>query len=362
MTESRIIEAASLPLRSVFAIADETRRQQGRWLDRLGFGPQCRPSRVVRSSRIARLRAYDGADTRQPVLLIVPAPIKAAYIWDLAPDCSVVAHCRAAGLRVYMIDWQRPNGDAPWPGLAEYADEAIAACIDAIAAETGAPVFVAGHSLGGTLAAIFASLHRGRVRGLIALEAPIAFRGGRLEAAIAASPAPAAAIGEVFGNVPGTFLDWASACADPGTFNAEPWLDWLESSASAPARRLHWQVRRWSLDESPMAGVLFDEVAGRLYRENAFAEGRLHVRGRRASPRALDVPIIGIVDPRSRIVPLPSVEAYAHCTGSEDATILHYAGDTGVMMQHVGVLVGGNAHASLWPAIVHWIRAHAAVD
>jgi polyhydroxyalkanoate synthase subunit PhaC len=100
---------------------------------------------------------------------------------------------------------------------------------------------MAGHSLGGTLAAIFASLHPGRLHGR---------------------------------NVPGTALDLMSAWADPVSFSAEPWMDLPQSSRSADARRLHWQVRRWSLDESPMARRLFEEVEEALYRQNRFAEGR----------------------------------------------------------------------------------------
>lgn len=324
-------------------------------LERLGFGPQTRPSRTVRSWRAAHLHAYQPARKRQPALLIVPAPIKTAYIWDLAPGASAVERCVSAGLQVYMSVWQRPETGDEGMGLAEYADKTIGACLDEIRAETGeAKAFVAGHSLGGTLAAIFASLHPERVRGLIELEAPVQFGAGVLEAAAARGPSPSA-IAEALGNVPGTFLDWASSHADPLTFNAEPWLDWLQSARSPGAHRLHWQVRRWSLDESPMARRLFEEVGEMLYRENRFAEGRLRVGGRLADPRAIDAPIVAVLDPRSWIVPPPSIEAYRTCSGSPDVRLVEYNGDAGVMMQHVGVLVGSNAHEAVWPRLLAWI-------
>ena len=348
--------ASSLWAGSFFRSADEARRQQGRILDRLGFGPHSMPSRTVRRWRVAHLAAYQPANQRQPAILIVPAPIKTAYIWDLAPGSSAVERCVSRGLQAYMVAWQRPEAGDEGMGLAEYADEAICACLDEIGAETGqANAFLAGHALGGTLAAIFASLHRHRVRGLIELEGPMEFHAGRLEAAVASGP-NARAITAAFGNVPGTFLNWASGYADPVTFNAEPWLDWLGSARSPAANRLHWQVRRWSLDESPMPGRLFEEVTEALYRENCFAEGRLHVGGRLADPRAIDLPILAVLDPRSRIVPPPAIEAYCACTGSNDVQILAYHGDAGVMMQHVGVLVGTNAHSSVWPEVLSWIE------
>jgi hypothetical protein len=79
------------------------------------------------------------------------------------------------------------------------------------------------------------------------------------------------------------------------------------------------------------------------------------VGGRLADPRAIRAPILAVLDPRSRIVPPAAVVARTH-TSSSDVQFLRYAGDSGVMMQHVGVLVGANAHEYLWPKIIGWIR------
>lgn len=343
-------------LHDLLRAADEARRQQGAALDRLGFGPHTTPSRPVRRSPAGDLLAYQAANERQPAVLIVPAPIKTAYIWDLAPGRSVVQRLRATDVQVYLLAWQRPQPRDNWMGLAQYADRAISDCLEAIENETGAAkIFVTGHSLGGTLAAIFSSLHPDRLHGLIELEGPMEFGAGRLETAMAGGP-PASAVTGLVGNVPGSLLDWMSVWADPFTFSAEPWLDWLQSSRSADERRLHWQVRRWALDETPIARQLFEEVEEELYRRNRFAEGELRIDGRPARPQAIEAPIVAILDRRSRIVPPPSVEAYRSRTGSSDVQILDYPGDTGVLMQHVGVLVGERAHKLLWPSILQWIE------
>lgn len=331
---------------------DEARRQQGALLGRLGFGPRTTASRSVRSGRIAELVAYGAPRKGARPVLIVPAPIKTAYIWDLSPERSVVARLMAAGFQVYMVIWQRPQAGEEWMGLAEYADRALLACLDAVAEETGRhEAILAGHSLGGTLSAIFASLHPDRVRALVTLEGPMAFGGGPLEAAVAAAP-HATLITGLFGQVPGSFLDLASASADPQTFHLEPLWDAVQSASSPADLRLHLQVRRWTLDESPMAARLFEDVVEALYRENRFAEARLYVDGRLADPRAIRCPIVAVLDPRSRVIPPSSMTAYRTSTGSTHAQILEYRGDRGVALQHVGVLVGGNAHRVLWPRIL----------
>jgi polyhydroxyalkanoate synthase len=56
---------------------------------------------------------------------------------------------------------------------------------------------------------------------------------------------------------------------------------------------------------------------------------------------------------------LPFVEAVA----SRAKTLIDYEGDVGVAPQHVGPLVGRNAHELLWPRIVEWItRLDLALD
>src|SRR4051794_39461638 len=64
--------------------ADRVRRLGGRWFDAIGFGPIETPSRSLRSLHGAELRAYSAGGPvlpSEPALLIVPAPIKRAYIW-----------------------------------------------------------------------------------------------------------------------------------------------------------------------------------------------------------------------------------------------------------------------------------------
>lgn len=351
-------------MQSAWSYLDEARRRQGKWMDELGFGPRTTASRVVAMRSTVRLLAYPHPNAAGPPLLLVPAPIKAAYIWDLDQEVSVVRHCLADGFQVYLLVWPRPRpGDEPM-GLADYADRLIVECVNAIAAETERPkLFLAGHSLGGTLAAIFASLHPERVSGLIALEGPMHFStaSGVLERAAATVPS-AASVTRWLGNVPGSFLDVASECADPLTFLWEPTLDRLRSAASERASRTHWRVQRWALDEMPLPQRLFQEVVDGLYRQNDFARGRLIVGDRCADPKALRVPILAVADPRSRIVPLPSIEAYGTHTRSRDVQVLLYAGDVGVTLQHVGILVGHRAHTHLWPRVFRWMHERASAS
>lgn len=298
----------------------------------------------------ATLVAYQPLRKKAPAILIVPAPVKTFYIWDLKPASSPVRRCRDAGFAVYLLDWARATNQSA--GLDHYADLTILKCLEAIQAEMKQErVFLAGHSLGGTFAAIFASLHPRNVRGLVEIEAPLAFEKGTLaRAASLMHDIPKE------DSIPGFMLDVLSSCADPCSYVVEPWLDWVAANSSPLSADLHLRVRRWTLDERPMPGTLFCEVLTSLYRDNCFVEGRLKVGGLRADARAIEAPVLAIANPRSRVVPLESIEAYRTCTRSRDVQIREYAGDAGVVMQHIGGLVGPSAHDTLWPGILAWIK------
>lgn len=342
---------------NLYTHIDQVRRRQGRWLDVLGLGPIKTPARVIMSAPAFTLKAY-GDGLAGPPVLIVPAPIKRAYIWDLLPRVSVVRQCLRHDLPVYLIHWEEPKGDAQDLGLVAYGDRFLSACLDVIQAELGRRrIFLAGHSLGGTFAAIFAALHPERVRGLVLLAAPLNFgpEVGAFGSLTAVAPR-SRLFTTLPGDVPGSFLSAVSVVASPASFLGARWADWFGSMLDVQAMHTHLLVERWTLDELPQARQLFEDVMELLYRENRFMEGTLTVGGRKAAPAAVNAPLLSVADEGSDVVPPSSILPFHDAAGSTDKRVLWYKGDLGVALQHVGVLVGKRAHRYVWPEIIQWLR------
>ena len=201
----------------MLAFMDSIRRAQGDAPEMLGFGPTECDYHVVASGRCWHLRDY--ADDAQPAtpLLIVAAPIKRPYIWDLAPSVSAVRYCRRHRLHVYLLEWLAPSdGDGP-AGLDEYADQAISEAAARVAKESGTRPFLVGHSLGGTFAAIFAGLEPQSIRGLVLLGAPLCFQPGSSGFRDAITSLAPATLSETE-VIAGTLLSQLSALASPYTF------------------------------------------------------------------------------------------------------------------------------------------------
>lgn len=349
----------------VYEQMDLSRRLQGELLQAAGFGAEPAPSRVVLELPEVTLLEYGGGRPGGPALVLVPAPIKRGYIFDLVPGASVARLCLEAGLRVFLAQWEAPRPGEPGPGLADYAHRLLLQCLDAVARETGeGSAFLAAHSLGGTLAAIFASLHPERVRGLVLLASPLHFgfgaEAGALGPVIAAVDR-ARMLESVPGHVPGSFLSLMSFASSPASFGQERWDDWVASLPDPEAMRTHLRVERWSLDELPLACRFVQDVVARLFREDALMRGTLETEHGRAAPQAVKAPLLVVADERCKIVPPAAVLPFYEAAGG-DKRLLWYPGDTGVAIQHVGMLVGRNALGSLWPEIVAWVKRLAAIS
>jgi polyhydroxyalkanoate synthase len=339
-----------------FALSDEMRRTQAQALDALGFGPQECGFEVIASGPHWRLRRYAGPHTASP-LLMVPAPIKRPYVFDLTPGVSAVRYCRDRGLQVYLIEWLPPEEHDGRAGLDAYAREAISACATRVLEERpDALPFLMGHSLGGTLAAIFCALEPQSARGLVLLGAPLCFEPGssRFRDALVAM-VPSTLSEEDL--VPGSLLSQVSAAAAPEAFVWSRLTDAAFSLADASAFDMHARIERWALDEVALPGKLVSEIVERLYGENRLCRGTLSVSGRTVGPSTAKVPTLAIINASDEVAPIASVKPFIDKMATTDTQIIEHRGEVGVGLQHLAMLAGRQAFARVWPQIIAWLQA-----
>lgn len=341
-----------------FAVMDTLRRAQGNALGALGLGPAECHHRVLASGPRWRLRAYSAARRGLPVL-IVAAPIKRPYIWDLAPTRSAIRYCLNEQLNVYLLEWRSPASGQASAGLDAYVGEAISECLAKVIDDAGGEEpFLMGHSLGGTLAGIHTALNPQGARGLVLLGAPLCFQPGvsRFRDALVSLVPPGLWDIDV---VPGSLLSQVSALASPSTFIWSRLIDAALSLTDPAATAIHARVERWALDELPLAGRLVHEIVEWLYREDRFCRGTLAVCGKAAGPQALRLPTLMVVNTTDEIAPPASVAPFARAMPDGAARVIEYAGESGVGLQHLAILVGRQAYAHVWPEIMAWIKASA---
>jgi polyhydroxyalkanoate synthase subunit PhaC len=145
-----------------------------------------------------------------------------------------------------------------------------------------------------------------------------------------------------------------SVKASPREFNWERRFDLIASLADPRAFLTHLAVERWTLDEFPIPGKLFEELIEHLYREDRFARGTLMIGGRTASPAGLTSPLLTVLGNDSQIIPPASILPVIEAAVAANKRIVNYGGDVGVSLQHVGPLIGRKAHQSVWPEVIGW--------
>jgi polyhydroxyalkanoate synthase subunit PhaC len=160
--------------RAQFDVSDVIRRAQGDLIGAFGLDPSECPYRIIISHPYWRLRDYGGED-QSPSLLIIAAPIKRPYIWDLSPSTSSIGFCLRQGLHVQLLEWVPASSHTGNYGIDEYVLAISEAVATSTAIAKGAKPSMIGHSLGGTLAAIYGAFQPETIKGLVLLGAPLCF-------------------------------------------------------------------------------------------------------------------------------------------------------------------------------------------
>jgi poly[(R)-3-hydroxyalkanoate] polymerase subunit PhaC len=343
--------------RAQFAMIDLMRRAQGDALGAAGLDPIECCYEVVAAGPHWRLRDYGGRDAASS-LLIVAAPIKRPYIWDLLPSVSAIRTCLRQHQHVFLLEWLPASRRSGNNGLEQYTS-AIAECVAKVSDESeGAKPFLIGHSLGGTLAAMFAAMAPDTIRGLVLLSAPLCFQPATSRFRDALVSLVPSQLSEAE-PCPGSLLSHMSALASPDTFVWSRLRDAALSVADRHALDVHARVERWALDEVPLPGKLVHQIIEWLYRENRLCRGTLRIGETLVGPSSLSVPALAVVNTADEIAGVAAVKPFVEAMPTGCGRMIEYPGEIGVGLQHLGVLVGREAHARVWPQIISFLNSHA---
>lgn len=338
---------------------DDVYRLTGLWLDALGYGPEPAAYDWLATGTAARLRRYvepGGAASR--AALLVPAPIKTEDVWDLSPQASVVRRYLDAGFRVYLLAWPEVTPARAGLGLEDYAGEMLAACAETARADAGgAALHLAGHSLGGTLAALNCARWPEHYHTLTLLGSPLTFGAGTGELSrLAGSRGSTLSVLREEEPVPGSFLGLTALAAAPQAFISERSADLAAAIVDPALARLHWQAERWLMAERAMPARLFREIIDQLYRHDALMAGELTLAQRSLTPSDLRLPTAVVVSRDCPVVPPEAVlPALVHLPRAH-RRVFWSEPEVGTAIQHLAPLIGPRAQREIWPALLDWLR------
>lgn len=288
---------------------------------------------------------------RVPILLVM-ATTNRGYIFDLAPEQSLVEFLLKAGYDVFMIDWEAPRPEERNLGFDDYILDFLPSCVDRVVRETGEPdVSVIGYCFGGVLSLLYASLHpAGPLKNLITFTTPVDFSEMTMFQAWSDKRFfDVDRLVDTFGQCPAEMLYSAFDMLRPGqraAGNIRLW-DNLWNDEFVKGFRM---MDRWSSDMLPLAGRYFKETTEKLMWGNDLYEGRMEIAGRKVDLGAIEAPFLHVAAEHDHIVPSAASAPLIGMIGSADKQEVVLKGG------HVSLVAGANAVRRLWPQIDGWLQ------
>lgn len=314
------------------------------------------PYRVIHRQDKLEVRYYApvGAGGGAP-LVLVPSMINRSYILDLEPDRSLVAAMAAAGHPVYLVDWGVPGPEDAQEDVGYVVLELLHRSMDRICRHARVrSAFLLGYCQGGTLAAMYAALRPGLVRGLVALNTPVSFAdGGRFRTFVAAEVFDVARNFDADGLVPTSIMR-------PGFQMLDPVGSWtkfgaVDAAADDPSQLRRVLAReRWLEENVPVAGAFAQEFVANSYQTDRLLAGTWSLRGESVRLGRIVAPLLLVCCARDFICPPEAALPLADAVGSVDKEV-HT-----LPCGHIGVVVGAEGPRRFYPLLDAWLRRVAA--
>jgi polyhydroxyalkanoate synthase len=318
--------------------------------------------RYLRPDELPATGARGGVGRRRPVpVLLTYGFVLKPYVLDLVPGNSLVEYLVGEGFDVYMLDFGISDDEDAGLSLEELVLDYVHGAVQKVLETSGADeISLFGHSQGGTLCAMYASLFsEGPLKNLVLLSTPTEFaprNPGLLGLWTLASSSSGAyfdpaLVSGVFGNLPTDLASqvinsMASLQANAvgtvartlgfGVYDSA--LQAVENLADREVSVRSWlAVSKWVDDAAPFPGEVFRRWVRDFYQGDKLVKGEVELRGRRVDLSNIGCALLNVSGKRDHVVPTSKTEATTALARSSDKESVSL--DAG----HVGMLVGPGA-------------------
>jgi polyhydroxyalkanoate synthase len=309
------------------------------------------------SVRLLRFRLPEGQSAARRVatpLLMTFALVNRPYVLDLLPHKSVVRQFLKAGFDVYMIDWGVPQPGDGAKTLHDYVEGHLHRFVRRVLDLTGQPQLnLFGYCMGGTLSAMYASLHQELIKNLVMLAAPVDWsRGdGLLKCWTDANVFDVDRVADGADLIPSGFLGSSFNLLKPVENNLRKWQGFAEKMNDEKFLQEFAAMESWVNDNIPIAAAAYRDFVKFGLQQNLLVKGEFPLGPHRIDLRRILCPVLNLVAESDHLVPREQSDPLDRLVGSTDvATRSLKAG-------HIGLAVSGKAHGEFWPAAADWLAA-----
>lgn len=314
----------------------------------------CTPHEVVMTEAPVKLIRYTGKGDKRhatPVLFVF-ALVNKPYVLDLLPHKSVVRQFLNAGFDVYMIDWGTPSPSDATKTISDYVEGHLHRAVERILEETGSEqVNLVGYCMGGTMSAMYTSLHQDLVKNLILMAAPVDWssRDSLLLNWTDPKYFDVDAVVDTFGLIPPAFLGTSFSMLKPVATFFQKWVGFYDKMDDEKFLEDFFAMEVWSNDNIPISGEVYRDFVKYGFQQNLLVQGKFPVGRKKINLGNITCPLLSLTaDADHLVLPCQSTPLKG-CVSSSDYS------EMSVKAGHIGLSVGSRAHKELWPKVTAWL-------
>lgn len=312
------------------------------------------PYDVVMTDGPLRLLRYRGEGPRKfaTPLLFVFALVNRSYVLDILAHKSVVRQFLSRGFDVYMIDWGVPTVADKGKTIDDYVNGDLRRVVDRVLALTGQEQLnILGYCMGGTLSAMYTSIHQEKVKNLIMLAAPVEWsqRDTLLSVWTDESVFDVDKVVDTFGLIPPEYLQASFALLRPVDNLIRKWIGFAERMEDEKFLEEFFAMETWVNDNVPLAGETYRDFVKYGFQRNLLVKGEFPVGGRKIDLGDITCPVLTLTADADHLVAPSQSTPFNDVVGSKDKSAMS------LKAGHIGLAVGSKAHKDLWPKSVDWL-------
>lgn len=282
-----------------------TREDFDRIKEQLSLAPS--PKEVIHEETGVKLYRFTPVkEELYPIpLLIIPSLILKYYVMDLIKEHSLIEHLVSEGIDVYLLDWGVPGPEHGQLTFDYYIDTFMRRAVRKVSRRTGQEkINLMGQCLGGTLAAIFASLYPEKINRFVALTTPVDFEdSGLLSIWTDKKIFDLDKVVSSFGaTISPEFIHSCFQYLDL-TATVQKYKNLYNNILDEKFLYYYKAVDCWVNDKIPFPSKVFRKFIGELYQENLLVKGEFTINNRKVDLSHMDFPILNLVAQFDHVFP-----------------------------------------------------------
>lgn len=282
------------------------------------------PRECIWKKNKANLWYYPAKEKKYSIpLFFVYSLLNKPYILDIGEGSSVIGGLTERGYDVYMLDWGSPRHEDNEISLDSYIlDYLENAMKRAIRHSDTEEITLVGYCLGGTIAAILASITELPIKNLVLATVPIDFSIGIVPnkwlEGLQKGEINVDRLAKVYGVIPSDIMYAMFRGLSP--IYISPYVNLITRAHDKDYVEKWRRMDKWTKDSASFSGASFQQLFNDFYKDNKLLKGELIIGGKQVDLKQIKCPLFVLSTSRDTLVLEPQSLPIMEMVSSEDKT------------------------------------------